>query len=253
MIDSNTLKYEPYRDSRTATDRSFKYGQSGELLLAESEDGARYLVKHTFPHNAANEYVALWLASKMDIPCPRAELLSPNKRFRTPYAVAIEYMSGFVTFAPDDMTDKLKSDFAAHYSLAMITATDDKVQMRKVGDRLYSFDYSEAFYLGEFQLNAFGISDNFGEEFLARSYRSYSKRNLIFDLPDIAGEYHISPEQMKGSMLHAARRILSITDDDIKEMEDELDQIYPVAVSVYYELCIKAMQEKISQYAQDKE
>lgn len=147
---------------------------------------------------------------------------------------------GFEPFTPDDMTDRLKSDFTAHYALSVITATEDKVQMRRVGDRLYSFDYSEAFLLSETQLNMFGISDDAGEEFISRAYAAYSKRPLIFDLPETAMEYHISSKDMINGMLQTVKRILTITDDKLQEMEEELDHIYPLAIGIYYECCISA-------------
>jgi len=117
MIDSNILTYQPYIDTRATADKEFTSGFSGELLLAEAMDGKRYLVKHTFPHNAANEYVACWLAEKMNILCPKAYLLSHNKRFNSEYAVAIEYIDGFETFDVGSLSDTQKTDVISHYKM----------------------------------------------------------------------------------------------------------------------------------------
>ena len=131
MIDSNILTYQPYIDTRATVDKEFTSGFSGELLLAEATDGKRFLVKHTFPHNAANEYVACWLAERMDILCPKVYLLSRNKRFNSRYAVALEYIDGFETFDVASLSDTQKSDVISHYALAQIVGTSDIVQMRR--------------------------------------------------------------------------------------------------------------------------
>lgn len=84
MLDSNKLRYSPFHDSRKDTKPGFHQGGSGTLLLATDSCGKTYLVKHTYSHNAANEYVASWLASQIGILAPHVELLTPNKKFNSP-------------------------------------------------------------------------------------------------------------------------------------------------------------------------
>ena len=94
MLDSSAFTYESFIDNRIKSRPGFTVGTSGQLLLAtHKDDGKKYLVKHTYPHNAANEYVECWLAEKLDTPAPRAYLLSPNKVFKSKYAVAIQYVA----------------------------------------------------------------------------------------------------------------------------------------------------------------
>ena len=84
MLDSSFFTYEPFIDNRVKSRPGFTVGTSGQLLLAtRKEDGKRYLVKHTYPHNAANEYVSCWLAEKLGVPAPRAFLFSPNEAFQS--------------------------------------------------------------------------------------------------------------------------------------------------------------------------
>ena len=111
MLDSSAFTYEPYIDNRVKSRPGFSVGTSGQLLLATHKDnGKKYLVKHTYPHNAANEYVACWLAEKLYVPVPRAYLLSPNKVFKSKYAAAIEFIEGFTNFNKAAVSEELQGD-----------------------------------------------------------------------------------------------------------------------------------------------
>ena len=90
MLDSLTITIAPFKDNRTKRDPKF-VGMSGKLLLGTDANGKKYLIKHTYAHNAANEFTACWLAEKMGIFAPKAYLLTNDRRFASPYAVAIEF------------------------------------------------------------------------------------------------------------------------------------------------------------------
>ena len=79
MIDSATLTYAPFVDPRGKHNPDFTTGQSGKLLIGTDANGKKYLIKHCYPHNAANEFVGCWLAKKLDIPAPNA-FCSPQTR-----------------------------------------------------------------------------------------------------------------------------------------------------------------------------
>ena len=64
MIDSATLTYAPFVDPRGKHNPDFTTGQSGKLLIGTDANGKKYLIKHCYPHNAANEFVGCWLAKK---------------------------------------------------------------------------------------------------------------------------------------------------------------------------------------------
>ena len=53
MIDSATLTYAPFVDSRGKHNPDFTTGQSGKLLIGTDANGKKYLIKHCYPHNAA--------------------------------------------------------------------------------------------------------------------------------------------------------------------------------------------------------
>lgn len=71
MIDSATLTYMPFTDRRKSQGSGFEAGQSGKLLVVTGASGKKYIIKHCHPHNAANEYVACWLAKRLGGSCPQ--------------------------------------------------------------------------------------------------------------------------------------------------------------------------------------
>ena len=91
MLDSREFTFTAYQDNRTLQHEDFVTGLSGPLLLAvHNKTGEKYIVKHTYGHNAANEYVACWLADKIGVPAPKAFLLSRSNLFASKYAVSID-------------------------------------------------------------------------------------------------------------------------------------------------------------------
>ena len=55
----------------------------------------------------------------------------------------------------------------------------------------------------------------------------------------------MDPEQMKAGMITVAKKVLSITDDEIDALVDELSKMYPEGYADYYAGCIYAMQERM--------
>ena len=49
-------------------------------------------------------------------------------------------------------------------------------------------------------------------------------------------------------MIATAKKVLDITEDEIRAMSEELCDLYPAAYSIYYEECIHAIQEKMQNY-----
>ena len=59
MLDSSAFVFSAYQDNRQKQKIGFAFGTSGPLLIATHKStGTKYIVKHTYAHNAANEYVA---------------------------------------------------------------------------------------------------------------------------------------------------------------------------------------------------
>lgn len=252
VLDSTLFAYQPFVDSRVKTRPGFTVGTSGQLLLAtDKEDGHKYLVKHEYPHNAANEYIGCWMAEKIGVPAPRAWLLSPNKVFSSKYAVAIEFIEGLTAFdktcVPEDLQEELIGQFAFH---ALIGSTDI-MQLSTADGHIYSYDFSEAFYFdNDMVFTILRHNEDAGIEMMKhklaafRRYISYQ----YFDIPGLAREFHLDPERQKAGMIAAAKRILDITEKEIDAVSEEVMELYPTAIAVYYEECIRSMQDWMKKF-----
>lgn len=249
MLDSSNLLFEDYHDTRVKNRPGFTVGRSGSLKLAVARDtGMKYIVKHTYPHNAANEYVAMWLADKMALPSPRAFLLSPCEQLNSNYAVAIEYIEGMSGFDKANVPKQLHNELIGQFILNWMISTDDALQLGYANGHIYSYDFSEGFCVTNNSLLRSCLqSEDACVESLIRHMQEFKQHlNFIdFDIPELAREFHISPEKQKEVMILTAKRILDITEDEIAAMADELGLMYPVGYDVYYEKCIEAMKEKM--------
>ncbi len=249
MIDSNTLIYKPYKDSRVKTAPGFTVGQSGALLIAEGKAGEKYIVKHTFPSNAANEFMGCWLAGKLGLSAPKAHLLTPNRFFLSKYAVAIEFLEDLMMFRFEDTNDIQKRDILGHMVLTHFVRNMDMTQMNQYRDRVVSYDFSDGFemeYMSSL-LSTLRISEDRGIDEISRIFAMYRENLTYFDydLPETATKICMSAEEAHEIMVDTARRVLDITDDEIEEMGTELQNLYPLPVAVYYEECVHAMQEHV--------
>lgn len=249
MLDSSTLSYVPFVDNRRRHNPTFKEGQSGSLLIGTDEQGQRYIVKHSYPHNAANEYVACWLAKKLGVPAPNAYLLSPNKAFRCGYAVAIEFLD-LELF--DKAAAPYPDDLIAQFALSSLIVLDDMIQLNVAGGHIVSYDFSESFCMSNMNpilMHMGRTNRQQGQEeaysILRRFLTSFRRHiSLVdFNVPGLAREFDLDCNKMRESMIAAAKRTLLITDDEIEEMSIELENLYPTEIAVYYEECIRAIQE----------
>lgn len=249
MLDSSEFKYEPYKDSRVVNRPGFTVGMSGPLLLATNKaTGKKFIVKHTYPHNAANEYVACWLAERMGVPAPKAYLLSPNRAFTTKYAVAIEYLDGLRSFKKDDVPEELKSDLISQFALCLLLRLDDMIQLSCTDEHIYSYDFSEGFNIADMKLILRAQEESM-VDFLRpplQQFKLFTEKE-DFNIPGLAREFHLDPEEMRNGMITAVKRTAAITDDELDELSDELMEMYPTAIAVYYEECIRAIRERAKQ------
>ena len=71
---------------------------------------------------------------------------------------------------------------------------------------------------------------------------------MDFDIPSLAREFHLDPDMQKTGMIATAKRILNITEEEIHTMSDELMELYPAAIAVYYEECFRAIQEWMTRF-----
>lgn len=153
MLGSSEFKFEPYKDGRVVNRPGFTVGMSGPLLMATHKaTGKRFIVKHTCPHNAANEYAACWLAERMGVPAPKAYLLSPNRAFATKYAAAIEYLDGLRNFKTENLSEEMKHDLISQFALCLLLRLDDAIQLSCNDEHIYSYDFSEGFNIVDMRL-----------------------------------------------------------------------------------------------------
>lgn len=229
MLDSRKLRYSPFFDKRSEK-QPFHHGSSGPLLLATSPLGKKYIIKHAYPHNAANEYVASWLATQIGVFAPRAELLTPNSHFCSNYAVAIEYFDNFT--APDnEAIVNCKPDLFALYALNALVEQEDIIQYCQSGKRIVPFDFSECFYLDydimPRLLKLSAAKDELFYYWSKNCLRLFEHRIATekFCLPETAKELHIDSAEMATGMINVAKRVLKIKDSDIDDLTDELNDL----------------------------
>ena len=247
MLDTSKLKFQKFIDNRTKVVPGFTVGQSGPLKIAtDTETGQKYLVKYKYAHNAANEYVAFWLAEQLGIPAPRAYLLSPQGEFK--HAVAIEYIEGFKK-VDKDIVGKHPEDFCGQLVLSILIDPDDSTQMSYANGHIYSYDYSEGFEIIDYTLIDACLRGENAFVSLGRDRLDSFKRHLSyqdFDNPDIAASVGLEPKALQQGMIRIAKRVQDITEAEICKMSDEIDKVYPCTYGVYYEKCIQAMQQHMS-------
>lgn len=246
VLNSEEFRYEPYKDNRIQNRPGFTVGMSGPLLVAmHKRTGKKYLVKHTYPHNAANEYVACWLAERIGALAPKAYLLSPNRAFATKHAVAIEYLDGLRGFKKDDVPEELKSDLISQFALCLLLRLDDAIQLSCTDEHVYSYDYSEGFNIVDMRI-ILRASEEAMVGFLRPPLQQFKRftEKEDFNVPGLAREFHIAPEEMCCGMIATVKRVATITDEELDELSDELMEMYPTAIAVYYEECIHAIRDR---------
>ena len=66
--------------------------------------------------------------------------------------------------------------------------------------------------------------------------------------PAFAQTYNLDCEEMCKTATAISKRVLRITENEIRFMSEELEKLFPMEISVYYEECIFAMQEHIKSF-----
>ena len=248
MLDSSTLTFKPYLDNRVKTQPGFVEGFSGPLLLATDKGGRKFIVKYAHFHNAANELVASWLAYKIGAPAPHVWLLKPSEKFSQPYGVAIEFIDDLKPVDKDHLTEQMKKDIYAQFALNSLIDTDDTLQLSAAGGRIYSFDFSESFYVSDtLMLRAFLFSEDAGIAWAQNKLSAFCGYQARFslDFTIFAEQLGLDSAEMNAGVLSAAKKVLDITEDEIRALSDGLCEMYPAGYTVYYEECIHAMQAKM--------
>ena len=252
MLDSSTLTFKPFIDPRMKSNPGFIEGLSGPLMLATDKTGCKYIVKHACLHNAANEFVASWLGYRLGAPVPHAYLLKPSKKFRAMYGVAIQFIDNLKAMDPTHLTEQMQQDIIAQFALNLLIDTDDNLQMSEAGGRIYSMDFSEAFFVSDtIMLKAFQFNEDTGTVLAQNkldAFCGYIGRMTFDSVCGFAQQLHMDPNKMKNGMITVAKKVLEIPDEEIDALVDELGEMYPEDYAQFYAGCIFAMQERMKMF-----
>ena len=251
MIDSKTLTFEPFQDSRKLQNPEFEGGDSGALLLATDKSGKKYVVKHNFLMDAGNEFVGCWLAEKMDILAPKAHLLTPNKRFNTQYAVALEYLE----LSPLSAGEYDYYEKAPILMLHNILNNGDTIQMEGSDGHICTYDFSACFSNGGLYLfgDALKLKPQMTLSIMAPTMESCLKAYYAsFDFAKIdfssdAERHNLDPIEFNRRAVSAAQKLLDVSEYEYVDMFDELAELYPMEIVNYYVDCINALQQAIQE------
>ena len=193
-----------------------------------------------------------WLGYKLGAPAPHAYLLKASEKFPSLYGVAIQFIDGLKSVDKEHLTEQMQRDIIAQFALNILIDTNDNIQMSEAGGRIYSMDFSEAFYVSDtMMLKAFLFNKDAGnawEQNKLDAFCDYMRRLSFDPACEFAKELHMDPEQMKNGMIAVGKRVLSITDEEIDALVDELSKMYPEEYADYYASCIYAMQEQMKMF-----
>ena len=247
MIDSTTLTYKFFHDSRGDGDPEFEGGDSGTLYLATDQSGKKYIIKHTFMMDAANEFIGSWLARQIGILAPKVQLLTPHKKFKSKFAVAIEYLD----LSPLSAGQYDWFEMAPIFILGNLINSEDGIQAQGLNGHICNYDFAESFSINAMELfyKASKLEPSILTNYLANSLRSFtaSLDFLDFDYTLYAEKYGLDPDEFNKRAVAAARKILDIPDEEFAVLYDELAEIYTTEIVRYYANCISAIKEKVSE------
>ena len=181
----------------------------------------------------------------MGVSAPKSYLLSPNRAFTSKYAVAIEYLDGFRNFKTENLSEEMKRDLISQLALCPLLRFDDAIQLSCNNEHVYSYDFSEGFNIVDMRL-ILRAWEEVVVDFLRRPLQQFKRftEKEDFNVPGLACEFHIAPEEMRRGMIATVKRAATITDEELDTLSDELMEMYPMAIAVYYEECIRAIRDR---------
>lgn len=270
LLNTKEFTFEPFVDRRSSTRPGFKMGESGPLTIAKRktrsssqilQNGAadKLLVKDNYYHNVANEYTACWLAELLGIYAPHAYIFNPPKRgnpFGCQCAVGIEFIEGMSIIDYDHLTPGMQKDIVCGYTLSQLIDNEDSLQQQTVGNRIITFDFSEAFDApDDFAFYSFYNGGSISKYGIAVLKLDAFRRH--FDNMFLGNEYicdisGLTQEEVKRNEISTAKRAKDITDDDIANLWLDLADGYSMAmgsdekadnVGEYYARCIQLLRE----------
>lgn len=197
----------------------------------------------------------------MQIPVPQVFLIKKSGRkeswpFKTPYVVGIVYLEGLHPFTTEDLQNSINMafEYACHYALAVMFEQIDAVQMSATSDgNIVGFDFTDCFRLSDLTESLLKKQDTLLIQFLKMLLCAFKQDDFSssarigaevvakhLGVPQISAVYPLYLEPMK--------RFCKIGNERIREITEALDEVYPVAISVYFEEYLAELKLKISRY-----
>lgn len=240
ILNGKKLKNTLYHDSRG------RHGESGQLHIAESRNGKKYLVKSN-PADVTNEYVAHKVAMLIGVPTSDAVLIQTGDLVEVGIAFEPDFkranLDDFIgdTNYPDD--SPFLADVMAYFALRDLIVLDDNPQIAFAGGRLISFDYADSFYLSDPVLSTMEITHDISlpvhvfknHLMLFHHYRSVRQ---VLQRPDtdFLFDAYFNP-------------ILNFQDagNNLQPILDELREVFPPVVPAFYEACFEETRKAIKE------
>lgn len=247
-----------------------RIGDSGPLLLAKckSDRNLRYLVKHTYTHCAANEFVYTKLAQAMGVKMPNAVLfqLSENEKrvyFKTEYIIGLKYFDikeASPTF--EQMREQAQNwrDYFRFCAMYDMFLESDSFETPLASDGfIYRVDTSEAFLLRNLHFDMAGVNIILGSGNAKEIIQQYTEeidycrlwnfQNFDYRLQQLRDKY--GPEA-ETSFLEPFSLIQAVSVDYIDNFLNTLCYFYPDFISDYFKFFIVAVQEQSRTYLKTK-
>ena len=188
---------------------------------------SRLLVKHEKIQSACNAFMCSRLAELCDVYTPKAYLMSTTNETRRlfpmhPFIVGTEWVEDFsaVDYGSIKESPALRQQYLDSMALyAMFCRIADTPQFAfSPSEGVFAYDWDEAFDVTDFVIKLCLYNSDAGTE------------------------------QLRRMLQHAMERICKVTEEQVADLTDELADIYPMGLIVYYEEYIKLLQAKVKTY-----
>ena len=221
----------------------------------------RLLVKHENIQSACNTFMCSRLAELCDVYTPKAYLMSTSNETRRlfpkhPFIVGTEWVEDFsaVDYGSIEESPALRQQYLGCMALyAMFCRIADTPQFAYSSTKgVFAYDWDEAFDVTDFIIKLCLYNSNAGTEQLRRMLQHFSLYPFEGDaelcLRSAAAHLNMDADNLRPSYTQAMERFCKVTEEQVADLTDELADIYPTPLIVYYEEYIKLLQHKITIY-----
>lgn len=221
----------------------------------------RLLVKHENIQSACNSFMCSRLAELCGIYTPKAYLMSTSGETRRlfpmhPFIVGTEWVEDFSAIDYDRIKGSivLRQQYLDSMTLyAMFCRIADTPQFAYSFTKgVFAYDWDEAFDVTDFVLKLYLYNSDAGAEQLWRMLRHFSQypfeNEAELCLQSAAEHMTADANNLRPSYMQTMERLCKVTEEQVADLTDELADIYPMGLIVYYEEYIKLLQAKIKTY-----